>query len=339
MIQEIENETQYIKYAKRIIELCKRAGIKKYNSRFSNKLYDNYQHITLLTIRQYEQKGYERFIKDLPDKSYLIEFLKLEILPHFTALHKFAKRIKQTVLELVLAMALARTGIKKIVGGVDGTGNKPNRASFYYVYRLEYFARKNKKKKRGRPKKKRKIRRFIKTFPFVELRKQIPIAVLFSRRSGNEAPYFKPVAKKAMKCGKPFKEIPLDMGYDAEYVHEFIREEMSALSIIPARNENVPVWRTQGRYRKQMKRGYSKKKYHQRSKNETVNYVVKQLMGDMVYALDWRMQNKELLFRYIMYAVYRFDKIKGNIFCFIILLLEDMRLVIKMLICDVKLNY
>ena len=336
---EEREDTQYIKYAKRTIELCKRSGLKKYNSKYSNKIYDNYQFITLLCIKQYEQKGYERFTKDLPDKSYFIEFLKLDSIPHFTALQKFAQRIRQTVLDLILAMALARTGIKKIIGGVDGTGNKPNRASVYYVYRLEYFARKNKKKKRGRPKKKRRVRRFIKTFPFVELRKQIPIAALFSRRHGNESPYFKPVAKKAMKCGKPFKEIPLDMGYDAEYVHEFIREEMNALSIIPARNENVPIWRTSGRYRKQMKRGYSKKKYHQRSKNETVNFVVKQVMGEQVYALDWRMQNKELLFRYIMYAVYRFDKIKKNIFCFLFLLMENTGLMIKILIFEVKLNY
>ena len=251
-------------------------------------------------------------------------------------MQKFAQRIKQTVLDLILAMALARTGIKKIIGGVDGTGNKPNRASTYYVHRLESFARKNKKKKRGRPRKKRKVRRFIKTFPFVELRKQIPIAMLFSRRHGSEAPYFKPVAKKAMKCGKPFKEIPLDMGYDAEHIHEFIREEMGALSIIPARNEKVPIWRTLGRYRKQMKRGYSRKKYHQRSKNETVNMVVHQLMGETVYALEWRMQNKELLFRFIMYAVYRFEKIKNNIFLFLGLLLRNIDLKVKWLFSDVS---
>ena len=339
MFPEEQEETQYIKYSKRITELCKRAGIKKHNSKFSNKLYDNYQHINLQCIRQYEQKGYERFITDLPDKSLFIEFLKLKSIPHYTAMQKFAKRTKQTVLDLVLAMALARTGVKKIIGGVDGTGNKPNRASVYYVYRLEYFKRKNKKKKKGRPKKKRKVRRFIKVFPFVELRTQIPIAVGFSRRSGNESPYFKPVAKKAMKCGKPFKEVPLDMGYDAEYVHEFIREEMNALSIIPKRNEHIPVWKTQGRYRKQMKRGYSKKKYHQRSKNETVNFVVKQLMGETVYALDWRMQNKELTFRYIMYAVYRFDKIKGNIFLSIVLVVEKMETVTKKLISKMKSIY
>lgn len=313
MIEEQEI-TQYIKYAKRIIEMCKRSGLPPYTSKFSNHTYTTYQHIVLLCIRQYEQKGYERFVKDLPDKSLLIEFLKLETIPVFSALQKFAQRIKQTLLDLVLAMCLARTGVKKVVGGLDGTGNKPNRASTYYVNRLEYFARKNKKKKRGRPKKKRKVRRYIKTFPFVELRTQLPLAVGFSRRSGNESPYFIPVAKKALKCGKPFKKVSLDMGFDAEYVHGFIREDMGAVSIIPARNKDVPIHRTSGRYRKQMKRGYSKKDYHQRSKNETVNYVVDALSGECVYALDWRMQNKELLFRYIMYAAYRFDKIKNNFY-------------------------
>ena len=126
------------------------------------------------------------------------------------------------------------------------------------------------------------------------------------------------------------------MGYDAEHVHEFIREEMNALSIIPARNEDVPVWRTQGRYRKQMKRGYSKKKYHQRSKNETVNYVVKQLMGEAVYALDWRLQNKELLFMYIMSATYRLDKLKDNLFLFVVFLLGFIGFANKKLISEVN---
>lgn len=319
-----KEDTQYIKYAKRIVELCKRAGVPRYTNKFSNHIYTIHQHIVLLCIRQYEQKGYERFIADLPDKSLLLGYLDLETIPHFTALQKFAERIKRTILDFILAMALARTGIHKIIGGVDGTGNKPNRASVYYVHRMESFSRKNKKKKRGRPKTKRKVRRFIKTFPFVELRKQIPIAVLFSRRQGSEAPYFKPVAKKAMKCGKPFKEVLLDMGYDAEHVHEFIREDMKALSIIPARNEDVPIWRTKGRYRKEMKRGYSKKKYHQRSKNETINFVVKQLMGEEVHALNWRLQDKELILRYVMYAVYRFVKIKENIFCSLSIILSEM---------------
>jgi hypothetical protein len=313
-MQEEKDDTKYIKYTKRIEEMCKRSGVPLYSSKYANKLYTNHQFIVLNCLKQYERKGYERFMAELPDKPPVIEHLKLSKLPHFTALQKFAKRIKQTVLNLVLAMALVRIGVKKVIGGVDGTGNKPHRASTYYARRLAYFARKKTKKKLGRPKKKRKVRRYIKTFPFIELRTQMPIAVGFSRRSGNESPYFIPVAKKAMKCGKPFKYVALDKGYDAEYIHEFVHDEMYSRSIIPTRNEDLPIHRTQGWYRKKMKGGYSKKEYHQRSKNETVNYVVDALMGEEVYAMDWRMQNKELLFRFIMYAAYRFDKIKSNFF-------------------------
>ena len=75
---------------------------------------------------------------------------------------------------------------------------------------------------------------------------------------------FKPVTRKAHSI-KPIKVGIGDKGYDDEENHVFLREELHADSIIPARYQDIPVWRTRGRYRKEMKRGYSKKKYHQRS--------------------------------------------------------------------------
>lgn len=44
-----------------------------------------------------------------------------------------------------------------------------------------------------------------------------------------------------------------DKGYDSEKNHVLVREGLKAYSIIPARNQHVPIWRTHGRYRKQMK--------------------------------------------------------------------------------------
>jgi len=61
------------------------------------------------------------------------------------------------------------------------------------------------------------------------------------------------------------------------------------------------VWRTRGRYLKEMKRGYSKKKYHQRSKDETVFSVIKRTMGDEVRSMRTRAQNNEIRFRVIAY--------------------------------------
>jgi hypothetical protein len=66
------------------------------------------------------------------------------------------------------------------------------------------------------------------------------------------------------------------------------------MSIIPARYQDIPVWRTRGRYRKEMKRGYSRKKYHQRSKDETVFSVIKRTMGDEVRSVNGPEQRDEV---------------------------------------------
>jgi len=303
-------DTPLIRICKRIIELCKRAGIKKYSSKFSNKLYTNHQKIVLLCLKQKTGAGYDSFIdEELIEMPHVVGYLELKSLPHPDTLNKFAKLIKQTVLELVLLQATARTGIKKLVLGQDGTGFKSRKISHYYIFRIEYYQRKNRKKRRGRPPKKRKKKKYLYVQIMVELRTQMPIGISISRKSGGDAKKFKPVAKKVMKLGKSVKLVVLDKGYDDEKVHEFIREFMEAMSIIPARNEDVPIWKTSGKYRKQMKRGYSRKKYHQRSKNETVNSVVKRKWGDGTLALSWRCQNKEIIFRLIFYAARRFISI------------------------------
>ena len=53
----------------------------------------------------------------------------------------------------------------------------------------------------------------------------------------------------------PLSVVTADKAYDDEYNHVLIREQLHAFSVIPARYENVPIWKTHGRYRKQMKCG------------------------------------------------------------------------------------
>jgi hypothetical protein len=54
-----------------------------------------------------------------------------------------------------------------------------------------------------------------------------------------------------------------------------------------------------------MKRGYSKKRYHERSKDETIFSVVKRTMGDEVRSIRTRAQNNEIRFRVIAYNAAR----------------------------------
>ena len=97
-----------------------------------------------------------------------------------------------------------------------------------------------------------------------------------------------------------------DRGYDSEDNHTFVRESLHAFSIIPARYRHVPIWRTHGKYRKEMKRGYSKILYHQeRNKDETIMSVIERLFGEHVTSRSVKTQNRELSFRCIAYNMHR----------------------------------
>jgi hypothetical protein len=94
--------------------------------------------------------------------------------------------------------------------------------------------------------------------------------------------------------------VTADKAYDSEDNHLLVREELYAFSVIPARYEHVPVWRAHGKYRKQMKCGYSKLLYNQRNKDETIISVIKKrLFGQHITSRLVRTQNRELSFRCI----------------------------------------
>ena len=151
---------------------------------------------------------------------------------------------------------------------------------------------------------KTRTRRFVKLTIGVELKTQLVTSIKVRRGPANDNRDFGPVVRRAHTI-KPIKLGIGDKGYDAEKNHELLRDELHAMSIIPARHEDVPVWRTRGRYRKEMKRGYSKKTYHQRSKDETIFSVVKRIMGDEVRSVRAKAQNNEMRLKIISYNAAR----------------------------------
>ena len=115
---------------------------------------------------------------------------------------------------------------------------------------------------------------------------------------------FKPVITKTSEI-LPLSIVVGDRGYDSEENHIMVREKLGSFSVIPARNEDIPIWKTYGRYRKQMKRGYSKTLYHHRNKDETIISVIKRLFGEHVTSRSVKTQNRELSLRCIAYNMHR----------------------------------
>jgi len=211
----------------------------------------------------------------------------LRRLPHHTTLQKFASRLPSGLLDRVLRTFIREVDPSKPMVGVDASGLKPSRASSYYTQSL----------------KPRRVRRYVKCTIAVELRSQLVCGFKARRLARHDLVDFKPVLEKA-SLG-PGALVVADKGYDAEHAHEYVREELGAYAVIPPRRMEVPVWRTRGRYRKEMKRGYSEELYNQRNKDETVFSVVKRVMGEYLSSLSVRAQNRELALRLIAYNAHR----------------------------------
>jgi hypothetical protein len=63
-----------------------------------------------------------------------------------------------------------------------------------------------------------------------------------------------------------------------------------------------------------MKRDYSKKMYHQRSKVETIFYVIKKTMGDDIMSIKTKAQNNEIRFKIIAYNAARIVSLAYSLF-------------------------
>src|SRR3954468_18026507 len=276
----------YVRLAGTMFRVLKHARIPLFSNRKSNHIFTIWQHIVLVAIRQYEGKSYRMFTEWLVEADYLRSFLRLSRIPHLTTLQKFTDRINNSLLEKIISSFIVISGTKHIFAGIDSTGFKITHASQYYTDRTELR------------------RKYAKLSIGVDVLQQIICTIKIRRApTRHDNVDFRPIITRTSNI-LPLSVVTADKGYDSEDNHLFVREDLHAFSIIPARYEHVPMWRTHGKYRKQMKRGYSKLLYNQRNKDETIISVIKRLFGEHLMSRLTRMQNRELSFRCITYNMH-----------------------------------
>ncbi len=84
---------------------------------------------------------------------------------------------------------------------------------------------------------------------------------------------------------KPVKVVSADKAYDAEENYRFVYRELHTQAAISQRDyggKRIP--RNNRRYRNKGRREFDEKEYHQRSKLETINFVMKRLFEAVIYA-------------------------------------------------------
>ena len=253
--------------------------------------------MVLLVIRQYEGKSYRLFVDWLVEAYYLRIVLQLSRIPHFTTLQKFTERISGTILEKIISSFIIFTNIGQLFVRIDSSGFKATHASQYYTERAKLRRRK-----------------YIKLSLAAEVLQQIICTIKIRRApTRHDNIDFGPLITKTSES-LPLSVVIGDKAYDSEVNHILVRDVLHALSVIPARYEHVPIRNTHGKYRKLMKRGYSKSLYSQRNKDETIVSVIKRLFGEHITSRLVKTQNRELSFRCIAYNIHRLTNIVV-IFC------------------------
>ena len=278
-----------IRFVQILYALFELIGLPKYKSKYSKRTFSSWQLLALLVLRAKSRLSVEDFVEQwLPCATLLHKKLGLMQLPSASCLRKFAGRLKAGWLHKALAGCPAFLHAEALLVGIDGTGSSKQRGSRHYYRRI---GKRTTKKD------------FVKAVALSDMKSQLMIAVKIRKKVRHDNVDFQPCVNKAARAVK-IDVVVGDKGFDAQKNHDLVHKH-KALLITPLRNEKVPVWRTKGADRKKLKRSFPKKKYHQRSKCETVFSVVKRKTGDFVTAIKFGMQKIELLCRFLAYNIDR----------------------------------
>lgn len=300
--------SKFKKLADFCYELFGEAGLMLHNSKYSNKIFTQYQHLFLLVYKQFRKFTYKELLEDLSDNLTLRAYLGLNKLPHYTTLIKFAQRIPSIIFhKLMNAFSKFIEQPEKVA--IDGTGISLDNASPHYCKRI------------GKAYKKRP---FLKLSVIVDIKDYFILQFKIRKKSRHDVIDAYPMVKKLAKTYKP--EIFYgDRGYDSERLFKIVFEELDAYPLILQKRLDVPKHKRKGRYRKQTFEVFDYGEYLQRNKVETVFSMFKRKFGFSIRAKHVKNQKVEAMSRIIAYNIDR--------------LLETGRTVILIIIRITRISY
>ena len=280
--------SKFKKLADFCYELFRKAKLMLHNSRYSNKMFTQYQHLFLLVYKQFRKFTYKELLEDLSDNITLRAYLGLNKLPHYTTLIKFAQRIPTEVFHAVMGAFKGYFGQPEKVA-IDGTGLSLDNASPHYCKRI------------GKPYKKRP---FLKLSAIVDIKDYFILSFKLRKKSRHDLKDAYPMTRKLGKTYRP-SAYYADRGYDSEKLFKIVFEELKAYPLIFQKRMDVPKHRRKGRYRKETFEVFDYGEYLQRNKVETVFSMLKRKFGFSIRAKNVKNQKVEAMSRIIAYNIDR----------------------------------
>ena len=269
-------------------ELFGEADLMLHKSKFSNKLYTQYQHLFLLVYKQFCKFTYKELLEDLSDNITLRAYLGLNKLPEYTTLIKFAKRLSSKIFEkLITAFSMFIEQPEKVA--IDGTGISLDNASPHYCKRIG-------KKYHKRP--------FLKLSVIIEIKRYMILQFKVRKKTRHDVIDAYPMVKKLARQYKP-EAFYGDRGYDSEKLFKIVFEELGAYPLSLQKRLDVPKYKRKGRYRKETVDVFDYGEYLQRNKVETAFSILKRKFGFSIRSRNVKNQKVEAMSRIIAYNIDR----------------------------------
>ena len=290
--------------ANRLIKLTERLrsvfrkSLPDYSCRKSKHTYKQHQLAVIWCIMKYLKTNYRRIIELLDLMPGLRHAIGLSRLPHFTTINKFFLRINMPLTYSMFVQTVYLFPNNPTIAAIDATGYSSTYASRYYALRIHSEIAK---------------RHHVKASLSISTANQCIIAARARLGPRSDHLDFPWLAEQSVSLARP-NHIVADKGYDSEANHRLVRR-LGSHAMIPLRIRQGGT--TYGSFRKKMLRHFDERVYHQRSLVETVNSVMKRLMGSWVQSRSLVPQCKEVYMMCAVYNVHRYGIISLTYGCFL----------------------
>lgn len=262
-----------------------------YAHRFAPKTFTQPQLFACLVLKAFFRTDYrsiEQYLKDLPE---LQRVLGLSRVPDHSTLHKtarrmFGKALTDSMLDASVRMTMnGHDRIDRLA--VDSSGFEARHVSRYFVRRRKRdFKTTNLYQTMT-------YRRWPKLAIAADCDTHMIVSLATMRGPNSDIKHIESVVEDAwMKWA--IGTVYADAGYDAQWVHDWLRDDLGTASLIPAKIGRPTSKPPSGRWRRWMAEHLHETDYGQRWQVETVFSMIKRNLGDAVNATNYWSQSRAM---------------------------------------------
>jgi hypothetical protein len=269
--------------------------VPRYRTTYSKHQFTQPQLLAILCLMRYEDWTFREAEVRLAEHSELRRALGLRSVPDYTTLYRFLRRLDEAAItrclnEVVRRMALPHARRRAHVA-IDATGLAQGAVSTFFVRRMYHHTQ------QPLP-----WRHWLKWLAVVDLQRQLILAQSARQAPWNDCANLPALVAQA-HAQTPIGCVLADAEFDSERNHTFVRHQLHALSVIPAKR-GKKTWRIHG-VRAQMRADFPRKKYCRRSLIETVFSVAKRKLSCRAPGRCLLTQRRQALLLGLTYNLYR----------------------------------